>query len=208
VWSLGVIFWSMLANGSLYDKPVPTDPHFAYVAEGKAGLQKLFEGSDVMDIPPQCLDLLSHMLDISPKSRYTMEQVLQHPWLQDSKKTNFITTDLDVTFPLCESRSSTPQPTPSPSTDSSRRLVVRLPSENSISPSPSPLQSPCPSVSSSRVSTASPTPIDNTSIGSSNTTTPANSTPTSPSSYTRVFSQSRISLEDSLDVGNLNGTDY
>jgi len=86
VWSLGVIFWSLLANGSLYEKPVPSDPHFAYVAEGKPGLQKLFEGSDVMDIPEQCLDLLSHMLDVSPTSRYTMEQVLEHPWLQDSKK--------------------------------------------------------------------------------------------------------------------------
>jgi len=41
VWSLGVIFWSMLANGSLYDKPVSSDPHFAYVAQGKARSTKI-----------------------------------------------------------------------------------------------------------------------------------------------------------------------
>jgi len=86
VWSLGVILWSMLANGSLYDKPVASDPHFAFVAQGKEGLKKLFEGSDVVDIPPQCLDLLSHMLSVSSTSRYTIEQVLAHPWLSESKK--------------------------------------------------------------------------------------------------------------------------
>jgi len=41
VWSLGVILWSMLANGSLYDKPVASDPHFAFVAQGKEGLKKI-----------------------------------------------------------------------------------------------------------------------------------------------------------------------
>jgi serine/threonine protein kinase len=86
VWSLGVIFWSMLSNGSLYDKPVPADPHFAYVQKGKEGLQQLFEGSEVNDIPPQCLDLLSHMLDLYPHSRYTIEEVLAHPWMQPEKK--------------------------------------------------------------------------------------------------------------------------
>jgi len=92
VWSLGVIFWSMLSNGSLYDKPVPSDPHFAYVQKGKEGLQQLFEGSDVNDIAPQCVDLLSHMLSIYPGSRYTIEEVLAHPWMQPEtkklKKTN------------------------------------------------------------------------------------------------------------------------
>jgi len=188
VWSLGVTFWSLLANGSLYEKPVPSDPHFAYVAEGKPGLQKLFEGSDVMDIPEQCLDLLSHMLDISPTSRYTMEQVLQHPWLQDSKKKKITTTELDgMTFTICEELSSTPTSTPRPSNNTSssptRRLIVRLSSENSSVMSPSPLPSPLPSPSSSvcssraSFSSAEPTPIDSTPIDllpPSNTTTTSN----------------------------------
>jgi len=86
VWSLGVIFWSMLANGSLYDKPIPSDPHFAYVARGSEGLKRLFEGSGVSDIPASTLELLAGMLSIYPSSRYTIEQVLQHPWLQEPKK--------------------------------------------------------------------------------------------------------------------------
>jgi len=86
VWSLGVIFWSMLANGSLYDKPVPSDPHYAYVVRGKEGLKKLFAGSAVTDIPSPALDLLADMLSINSSSRYTIEQVLDHPWLRDCKK--------------------------------------------------------------------------------------------------------------------------
>jgi len=85
VWSLGVIFWSMLANGSLYDKPVSSDPHFAYVAKGKEGLKKLFAGSAVTDIPSAALDLLANMLSPNSSSRYSIEQVLEHPWLRDSK---------------------------------------------------------------------------------------------------------------------------
>jgi len=84
VWSLGVIFWCLLANGSLYEKPCPTDPHFAYVAQGKEGLRQLFEGSDITDVPETCLDLLSHMLDLYPASRYTIDQILQHPWFQET----------------------------------------------------------------------------------------------------------------------------
>jgi len=85
VWSLGVIFWSMLANGSLYDKPVSSDPHFAYVAKGKEGLKILFAGSGVRDVPSSALDLLANMLSINSSSRYTIEQVVHHPWLQDFK---------------------------------------------------------------------------------------------------------------------------
>jgi len=85
VWSLGVIFWSMLANGSLYEKPVSSDPHFAYVGRGKESIQKLLEGSGVTDVPLAALDLLSNMLSVNPSSRYTIDQVLRHSWLQDSK---------------------------------------------------------------------------------------------------------------------------
>jgi len=56
------------------------------VARGKEGLKKLFAGSAVTDIPLPALDLLASMLSINASSRYTIEQVLDHPWLRDCKK--------------------------------------------------------------------------------------------------------------------------
>jgi serine/threonine protein kinase len=171
VWSLGVIFWSILSNGSLYDKPVTSDPHFAYVAQGKSGLKKLFEGSEISDIPDTCLDLLSHMLAISPSSRYTIEQVLSHPWLQNPKKVQKVS---QVQIPTSGSISPTPStsmsetssPKSEPSSEASpssritsshvtvatsgtRRLIVRLSSDSSFASSP--LSSPNSSGSSSPI---------------------------------------------------------
>jgi len=138
------------------------------VTQGKEGLQKLFEGSDVLDIPAQCLDLLSHMLAISPTSRYTMDQVLAHPWFSEkskkkklavssSKKGSFdVTSSPEEPSSLVSDRGRPSIPTsaslspPGSVASSPRCLVVRLSSDssNSISPlsplsSVSPLSSPC-----------------------------------------------------------------
>jgi len=134
VWSLGVIFWSLLANGSLYEKPIPSDPHFAYVEQGKDGLKQLFEGSDIFDVPESCLDLLSKMLSVSPKQRFTIEQVLEHPWFKDSPNSNKSATKNQLQVPD-ENLSHTTITSSSTKSSAKRSLIVRLqsPSNHSLS---------------------------------------------------------------------------
>lgn len=51
-----------------------------------------------------CLDLLDHMLEYNPKKRYTVEECLNHPYLEKFRKFERVkcTTEFDFSFDKVE----------------------------------------------------------------------------------------------------------
>jgi len=82
IWSLGVILWGMLTGGLLYRKASPTDERFAFLTKGEEGIRELLQIDEVYDVPNPIIHMLSRLLDINPKTRYLIEDVLNHPWLK------------------------------------------------------------------------------------------------------------------------------
>lgn len=73
VWSLGVTFFVLLTA----EQPDPDGPLRSLTME------------DIVNnnIPPHAVNLLSRMLDSSPSTRYSLDQVLNHPYFHEEKKT-------------------------------------------------------------------------------------------------------------------------
>ncbi|WOL11686.1 calcium-dependent protein kinase 20 [Canna indica] len=81
VWSAGVILYILLCG-------VP--PFWAETEQGvaQAILRSIvdFRREPWPKISDSAKDLVRHMLDPDPKQRFTAQQVLDHPWLQNAKK--------------------------------------------------------------------------------------------------------------------------
>jgi serine/threonine protein kinase len=82
VWSLGVVLWGMVTGGLIYRKPSMTDHRFVTLSKGREGLTKLLQLDEISDVCGSLLDLLVHMLDLNPETRYSADDVLAHPWLK------------------------------------------------------------------------------------------------------------------------------
>jgi len=82
VWSLGCVLYIMLCGYHPFDpKGDATEPHIlAAVAQGK------FDQSSVSycAISESAKDLIRHMLDPNPATRYDTAQCLRHPWLSEA----------------------------------------------------------------------------------------------------------------------------
>jgi len=85
VWSLGVVLWVMITGGLLYRKPTILDKRFSLLEEGEEGIERLLQVDGIQDINPTLIHLFSRMLDVNPITRYVIEDVLSHPWLNDPK---------------------------------------------------------------------------------------------------------------------------
>lgn len=83
IWSLGVIMYVLLAGMS----PFPMDDKDSLV---KAVTNAQYEYPDKYwkFISPEAKDLIDNMLVINQNTRYTIEHVLMHPWLQISDDPN------------------------------------------------------------------------------------------------------------------------
>ncbi|KAG1443530.1 hypothetical protein G6F56_010641 [Rhizopus delemar] len=76
MWALGCVMYTMLCGfPPFYDESIQTLTH--KVAEG----QYTFLSPWWDYISEDAKDLVSHLLEINPKKRYTIDQFLQHPWL-------------------------------------------------------------------------------------------------------------------------------
>ena len=71
VWSSGIVLFGM-ASGYLPFCDQDDEVNKKHVLEGKIDLPDFFS--------PMLKDLLSHMLDINPITRYTLQDIREHPW--------------------------------------------------------------------------------------------------------------------------------
>jgi len=87
VWSMGIILWGMITGTLVYQKASLRDPRFAILAKsGEDGVNLLLKQDEVPDVPPSLVCLMSRMLDINPETRYSIEDVLVHPWVKVEQK--------------------------------------------------------------------------------------------------------------------------
>ncbi|XP_072600857.1 ribosomal protein S6 kinase alpha-6 isoform X13 [Vulpes vulpes] len=79
IWSLGVIFYTMLAGYTPFANGPNDTPEeiLLHIGNGKFSLS----GGNWDNISDGAKDLLSHMLHMDPHQRYTTEQVLKHSWI-------------------------------------------------------------------------------------------------------------------------------
>lgn len=80
-YSLGVVLYVMLTGAPPYELPAESDLRFQYIFNGRiVDLLKHFKYFDSMQ--PEAVDLLGKIL-CTYLNRLSLEQILQHPWLQD-----------------------------------------------------------------------------------------------------------------------------
>ncbi|OQR93555.1 kinase [Thraustotheca clavata] len=81
IWSLGVVLFLLLTGVPLFNVPSKLDESYAYLK--RHGLRRLISVWDLDDfVPEEARDLLEKMLSINPRKRYTLQDVLQHPYVQ------------------------------------------------------------------------------------------------------------------------------
>ncbi|XP_036082736.1 ribosomal protein S6 kinase alpha-6 isoform X2 [Rousettus aegyptiacus] len=79
IWSLGALFYTMLAGYTPFANGPDDTPEeiLLRIGNGKFSLS----GGNWENISDGAKDLLSHMLHMDPRQRYTTEQVLTHSWI-------------------------------------------------------------------------------------------------------------------------------
>merc|ERR1719276_207599 len=82
VWSIGVILFMMLIGSAPYVKPdAIEDKTFRWVTGGKTQLKRLLQVWNT-SISEDALDLLSKMLCVHIKKRFSLKDVLEHKWMR------------------------------------------------------------------------------------------------------------------------------
>ncbi|KAL3911861.1 MAG: hypothetical protein SGARI_001436 [Bacillariaceae sp.] len=78
LWSVGVILFVMLVGLAPFKWAHPSDKRFSSISKG--GLKNLV---DALNIPlsPEACDLLQGFFYADPRKRWTLAEVMQHPWV-------------------------------------------------------------------------------------------------------------------------------
>jgi serine/threonine protein kinase len=79
IWTLGTILFCMLTGNTSYQIPHPTDAQFYWMTEG---LPNLLDQWGVV-LSPEGQDLLKRILTVDPRERLTLEEIQNHPWMQN-----------------------------------------------------------------------------------------------------------------------------
>ena len=103
VFSLGVTLFVLLCGIPPFDLPDMTrDQRYLYIQKGRLGELLRLWGKD---LNPSVVDLLSKMLVHDPERRATIDDVLNHPWIQSPKEDIEMTygeeMDLEMDFSSC-----------------------------------------------------------------------------------------------------------
>jgi serine/threonine protein kinase len=78
IWSMGVILFMVLTGVPPVDSAVPTDQRYRVIVQGR--LAALLQAWHI-NLHPSVIDLLSKMFKSNPLDRITMDEIIQHPWL-------------------------------------------------------------------------------------------------------------------------------
>ena len=76
VWSSGIVLFGMLSGFLPFGDP-DDEVNKKLVLQGRIEIPKFFSR--------EATDLLKHMLDINPLTRYTLEEIMAHPWFNKNK---------------------------------------------------------------------------------------------------------------------------
>ena len=76
VWSSGIVLFGMLSGFLPFGDP-DDEVNKKLVLQGKIEIPKFFGR--------QVTDLLKHMLDLNPLTRYTLEEIMAHPWFNKNR---------------------------------------------------------------------------------------------------------------------------
>ena len=81
VWSAGTILFMMLTGAPPFQRPCSSDPCFPWIASGQ--LSELLNAWGINGVSMEALDLLEGMLCVDSEKRYTLQQVINHPWMRN-----------------------------------------------------------------------------------------------------------------------------
>ena len=76
VWSSGIVLFGMLSGFLPFGDP-DDEINKKLILQGKIEIPKFFSR--------EATDLLKHMLDVNPLTRYTLEDIMEHPWFNKNK---------------------------------------------------------------------------------------------------------------------------
>eukprot|EP00934_Nitzschia_sp_Nitz4_P006893 Nitzschia sp. Nitz4//scaffold232_size35869//28123//29452//NITZ4_007813-RA/size35869-snap-gene-0.48-mRNA-1//1//CDS//3329543348//6883//frame0 len=80
LWAAGVILYIMLTGFPPYDQASRTDQRFDLIVNGK--LMKQLKSWGIA-LSEDAGDLMQHMLQLDPRDRLTLAEVMAHPWVTD-----------------------------------------------------------------------------------------------------------------------------
>jgi serine/threonine protein kinase len=78
IWSVGVMLFIMLTGCPPVEIANINDPRYRMVVRGDIGSMLQQWG---INISLESIDLLVHILKAIPEQRYTIQQILAHPWM-------------------------------------------------------------------------------------------------------------------------------
>lgn len=78
LWAAGVILYIMLTGFPPYDQANRTDQRFELIIQGR--LMEQLRKWDII-LSDDAGDLLQKMLQLEPRNRLTLAQVMEHPWV-------------------------------------------------------------------------------------------------------------------------------
>lgn len=79
MWSLGVILYIMVSGAAPFGQGSGNDDLLDCITNAKFQ----YPENRFADVSDACKDLINHLLVADPKTRYTADQSLQHPWIKD-----------------------------------------------------------------------------------------------------------------------------
>lgn len=80
LWAAGVILYIMLTGFPPYDQASRTDQRFELIVQGR--LMEQLQKWDIK-LSEDAGDLLQNMLQLNPRKRLTLAQIMGHAWVQD-----------------------------------------------------------------------------------------------------------------------------
>jgi serine/threonine protein kinase len=92
LWATGVILYIMLTGFPPYDQASRTDQRFELIVQGR--LMEQLQKWDIK-LSEDAGDLLQNMLQLNPRKRLNLAQVMGHAWVEDQ---NVVTPTMSKTF--------------------------------------------------------------------------------------------------------------